>query len=98
MLKIISTVRPLSSAAHPQHCNALCYQDPAQHALRPPSPSPPTPRSAAILMLLLRCLQSGVDLDNAHEFLNNGAASVGLVGPLFDANDVSSGNWVCECL
>ena len=37
--------------------------------------------------------QSGVELDNPHEFLMNGAASVGLVGPLFDAKDVSDGNW-----
>jgi len=48
--------------------------------------------SAALPMLKINPT-SGVDLDNAHEFLNNGAASVGLVGPLFDANDVSSGNW-----
>jgi 2-keto-3-deoxy-6-phosphogluconate aldolase len=34
-----------------------------------------------------------VELDNPHEFLNNGAASVGLVGPLFDAKDISEGNW-----
>ena len=34
-----------------------------------------------------------MELDNPHEFLNNGAASVGLVGPLFDAKDISEGNW-----
>jgi hypothetical protein len=28
--------------------------------------------------------QSGVELDNAHEFLNGGACSVGLVAPLFN--------------
>jgi len=36
---------------------------------------------------------SGVDLDNAGEFLKNGAASVGLVAPLFDPAAVASGNW-----
>jgi 2-keto-3-deoxy-6-phosphogluconate aldolase len=37
--------------------------------------------------------KSGVELDNPHEFLMNGAASVGLVGPLFDAKDVAEGKW-----
>lgn len=36
---------------------------------------------------------SGVDLDNAGEYLNNGAASVGLVAPLFDPAAVASGDW-----
>lgn len=36
---------------------------------------------------------SGVDLDNAGEFLKNGAASVGLVAPLFDPTAIASENW-----
>jgi len=36
---------------------------------------------------------SGVDLDNAGDYLKNGAASVGLVAPLFDPAAVASGNW-----
>mmetsp|Transcript_32707 Transcript_32707/g.71745 ORF Transcript_32707/g.71745 Transcript_32707/m.71745 type:complete len:259 (-) Transcript_32707:760-1536(-) len=36
---------------------------------------------------------SGVDLDNAGDYLNNGAASVGLVAPLFDPAAVASGDW-----
>ena len=36
---------------------------------------------------------SGVDLDNAADYLNNGAASVGLVAPLFDPAAVASGDW-----
>lgn len=36
---------------------------------------------------------SGVDLDNAGEYLKNGAASVGLVAPLFDPNAVANGDW-----
>ena len=39
--------------------------------------------SAALPMLRLNPT-SGVDLDNAGEYLKNGAASVGLVAPLFD--------------
>jgi 2-dehydro-3-deoxyphosphogluconate aldolase / (4S)-4-hydroxy-2-oxoglutarate aldolase len=36
---------------------------------------------------------SGVDLDNAGEFLRNGAASVGLVAPLFDQAAIAKGDW-----
>ena len=36
---------------------------------------------------------SGVDLDNAGEILKNGAASVGLVAPLFDPVAVANGDW-----
>jgi 2-dehydro-3-deoxyphosphogluconate aldolase / (4S)-4-hydroxy-2-oxoglutarate aldolase len=36
---------------------------------------------------------SGVDLDNAAEFLNNGAASVGLVAPLFDQAAIAKGDF-----
>jgi Entner-Doudoroff aldolase len=36
---------------------------------------------------------SGVDLDNAGEFLKNGAASVGLVAPLFDQEAISRGDF-----
>ena len=36
---------------------------------------------------------SGVDLDNAGDFLMNGAASVGLVAPLFDPAAVQAGDW-----
>ena len=36
---------------------------------------------------------SGVDLDNAGEYLKNGAASVGLVAPLFDPAAVTAGDW-----
>jgi Entner-Doudoroff aldolase len=36
---------------------------------------------------------SGVDLDNAGEYLKNGAASVGLVAPLFDPAAIASGDW-----
>ena len=36
---------------------------------------------------------SGVDLDNAADYLKNGAASVGLVAPLFDPAAVASGDW-----
>ena len=36
---------------------------------------------------------SGVDLDNAGEFLKNGANSVGLVAPLFPADAVAAGDW-----
>lgn len=36
---------------------------------------------------------SGVTLDNAGEYLRNGAASVGLVAPLFDPAAIASGNW-----
>lgn len=36
---------------------------------------------------------SGVDLDNAGEYLRNGAASVGLVAPLFDQTAIANGDF-----
>jgi 2-dehydro-3-deoxyphosphogluconate aldolase/(4S)-4-hydroxy-2-oxoglutarate aldolase len=36
---------------------------------------------------------SGVDLDNAGDYLRMGAASVGLVAPLFDPAAVAAGDW-----
>jgi len=36
---------------------------------------------------------SGVDLDNAKDFLTNGAASVGLVAPLFDQAAIARGDF-----
>lgn len=36
---------------------------------------------------------SGVDLDNAGDYLKMGAASVGLVAPLFDPNAIAAGDW-----
>lgn len=36
---------------------------------------------------------SGVDLDNAGEYLKHGAASVGLVAPLFTPDAIASGDW-----
>ena len=48
--------------------------------------------SAALPMLRINPT-SGVDLDNAGDFLMNGASGVGLVGPLFDAKDIADGNW-----
>jgi len=36
---------------------------------------------------------SGVDLDNAGDFLKNGAASVGLVAPLFDQEAIARGDF-----
>mmetsp|Transcript_36522 Transcript_36522/g.87087 ORF Transcript_36522/g.87087 Transcript_36522/m.87087 type:complete len:256 (-) Transcript_36522:179-946(-) len=36
---------------------------------------------------------SGVTLDNAGEYLNNGAASVGLVAPLFDPVAIANEDW-----
>lgn len=36
---------------------------------------------------------SGVDLDNAGEYLKNGAASVGLVAPLFDQAAIAAGDF-----
>jgi Entner-Doudoroff aldolase len=36
---------------------------------------------------------SGVDLDNAGDFLRNGAASVGLVAPLFDPAAIAAGDF-----
>merc|ERR1719217_1529877 len=48
--------------------------------------------SAALPMLKLNPT-SGVDLDNAGEFLKNGANSIGLVAPLFPPDAVLNGNW-----
>ena len=36
---------------------------------------------------------SGVDLDNAGDYLKMGAASVGLVAPLFDPVAIAEGDW-----
>merc|ERR1719271_1908204 len=48
--------------------------------------------SAALPMLTLNPT-SGVDLDNAGDFLKNGASSVGLVAPLFTPDMVAASNW-----
>lgn len=48
--------------------------------------------SSALPMLSINPT-SGVDLDNAGEYLSNGAASVGLVAPLFPPNAIAEGNW-----
>ena len=48
--------------------------------------------SAAMPMLTLNPT-SGVDLDNAGEYLTHGAASVGLVAPLFDPAAIASGDF-----
>ena len=40
-----------------------------------------------------RVTQSGVDLDNAGDFLKNGASSVGLVAPLFPPDAVAGEKW-----
>jgi len=48
--------------------------------------------SAALPMLNINPT-SGVDLDNAGEFLKSGAASVGLVAPLFDPALIAKGDW-----
>ena len=48
--------------------------------------------SAALPMLTLNPT-SGVDLDNAGEFLSGGASSVGLVAPLFNPELVLKGDW-----
>jgi len=48
--------------------------------------------SAALPMLSINPT-SGVDLDNAAEYLANGAASVGLVAPLFDPVAIANGDW-----
>merc|ERR1711935_1203365 len=48
--------------------------------------------SSALPMLSINPT-SGVDLDNAGDYLRNGAASVGLVAPLFDPEAIASGNW-----
>ena len=48
--------------------------------------------SAAMPMLTLNPT-SGVDLDNAGEFLKNGASSIGLVAPLFPPDAVLNSKW-----
>lgn len=48
--------------------------------------------SAAMPMLRLNPT-SGVDLDNAAEFLQNGANSVGLVAPLFPPGAIAAEDW-----
>jgi len=48
--------------------------------------------SAALPMLRLNPT-SGVDLDNAGDFLKNGAASVGLVAPLFPPDAIAGEKW-----
>ena len=48
--------------------------------------------SAAMPMLKLNPT-SGVDLDNAGDFIKNGANGVGLVAPLFPPDAVASGDW-----
>lgn len=48
--------------------------------------------SAALPMLSINPT-SGVDLDNAGEYLRCGAASVGLVAPLFDPAAIAGGDW-----
>lgn len=47
---------------------------------------------AAALPMLNLNPTSGVDLDNAGDFLTNGCASVGLVAPLFPADAVAAGD------
>ena len=48
---------------------------------------------AAALPMLKLNPTSGVDLDNAGDFLKNGAASVGLVAPLFPPDQIAAQNW-----
>jgi len=48
--------------------------------------------SAALPMLKLNPT-SGVDLDNAGEYLKSGAFGVGLVAPLFNPEDIKAENW-----
>jgi 2-dehydro-3-deoxyphosphogluconate aldolase/(4S)-4-hydroxy-2-oxoglutarate aldolase len=48
--------------------------------------------SSALPMLSINPT-SGVTLDNAGEYLRNGAASVGLVAPLFDPVAIQNGDW-----
>ena len=48
--------------------------------------------SSALPMLRLNPT-SGVDLDNAGDFLMNGAASVGLVAPLFTPDAIANDDW-----
>jgi len=48
--------------------------------------------SAALPMLTLNPT-SGVDLDNAGDFLKNGASSIGLVAPLFPPDKIAAQDW-----
>jgi len=48
--------------------------------------------SSALPMLSINPT-SGVDLDNAGDYLRMGAASVGLVAPLFDPAAIQNGDW-----
>merc|ERR1740139_1912571 len=48
--------------------------------------------SSALPMLAINPT-SGVDLDNAGDYLNMGAASVGLVAPLFDPEAIAKGDY-----
>merc|ERR1719454_1486845 len=48
--------------------------------------------SAAMPMLKLNPT-SGVDLDNAADFLKNGASSIGLVAPLFPPDKIAAEDW-----
>jgi 2-dehydro-3-deoxyphosphogluconate aldolase/(4S)-4-hydroxy-2-oxoglutarate aldolase len=48
--------------------------------------------SAALPMLTLNPT-SGVDLDNAGDFLKNGASSIGLVAPLFPPDAIAGEKW-----
>merc|ERR1719201_573938 len=48
--------------------------------------------SAALPMLNLNPT-SGVDLDNAGDFLKNGASSIGLVAPLFPPDAIAGAKW-----
>ena len=36
---------------------------------------------------------AGVDLDNAADFLKNGASSIGLVAPLFPPDKIAAQDW-----
>ena len=49
--------------------------------------------TAAALPMLRLNPTSGVDLDNAHLFLANGATSVGLVAPLFNPDLMKANDW-----
>ena len=48
--------------------------------------------SSALPMLSINPT-SGVDLDNAGDYLKMGAASVGLVAPLFEPDAIANGDW-----
>jgi len=73
--------------AHPAHPPHPPRPTPPPRALAPHPPSAlpaAPPRSSPH-----RLAPQGVDLDNAGEFLKNGANSIGLVAPLFPADAVS---------